>query len=857
MKIKKNKLVIAVVATLAVAATAIITLTNHTEQNQEEYTQITEIIDNYEYEYQEETETPPINPALELALMNNIPLRSYFPNVNHPNFIEMMPLEPFLNDPFTFWHPNDDISPHGTNGMVVTGDDWIERREQIKDLIQYYFYGFKQPTPKEAITDITIYMVVDGERIESPEPVHGVENIVQITITSNGNTATSYIANNLWIPTQEQVTNAGIQGSAPIIVGMGYIMPEELRNMALERGFAVATLVMPNNSEFPRTGLYYELYPFNALVTEFNTGTIMASAWHNSRFLDVLELNPQWGIGHDRAVSIGVSFAGKRALMAAAMDERVALAVPVESGAFGMAPLRYSSEGRLVTFESNFTSVFSRGQRPLNSRQGGEHSWFAGDWLDTMPRGTARRFMTHDLPENSVYRAPFDQHLVAALVAPRPIISFENDSQGTWRSPYGEPLTFLALEQVYSFLDAPNNLALRVRDGGHAVQQRDLAFVLGILTAMYTQGEIGKVDGNVVVENLPLPEMEQGFWGASSVLPVVGHGTFRNLSEMTYHPYNPSSSFIRWARPGGYTLWTETQYVVVGHGARVLVHTTEDRITWTNSDFAIRNIDVVNGVAVIELAPEEVTEGRYEVRAGDRTIVFYGISLATALRHGMAVDNTNYNRIYGFTSRIDREKVRLYIVNADGEASYLSSSVVENVADGWILAYGAAHRQALPDGGSFLMRNLIFDVLDEFVFEVSFAEEFAPPQTPWFETQPANASPSWGLDAVSNTGFSPEIDVSGAYVVDGGYEVRLVFSQAVNTMDFGIGLNFAREFTLAWDEIRAGTELTISFSDMREGVEDDGKIYIMRMRDTSPAPEGNVISTNGINAPVVLGVTLG
>ena len=65
-----------------------------------------------------------------------------------------------LQDPFTFFTYNGDTRTPaempGTNGKVVTEEDWIERRKEIKDLLMYYWYGYKWDTPRGAITSVSL-----------------------------------------------------------------------------------------------------------------------------------------------------------------------------------------------------------------------------------------------------------------------------------------------------------------------------------------------------------------------------------------------------------------------------------------------------------------------------------------------------------------------------------------------------------------------------------------------------------------------------------------------------------------------------------------------------------------------------
>ena len=68
--------------------------------------------------------------------------RDYF-----PSDIADLPVSEGLNDLFQFLNPE-----LGTDGRVVTAEDWEARRAEIADLIQYYYLGYKQPTSPENVS---------------------------------------------------------------------------------------------------------------------------------------------------------------------------------------------------------------------------------------------------------------------------------------------------------------------------------------------------------------------------------------------------------------------------------------------------------------------------------------------------------------------------------------------------------------------------------------------------------------------------------------------------------------------------------------------------------------------------------
>ena len=136
-------------------------------------------------------------------------------------------------------------------------------------------------------------------------------------------------------------------------------------------------------------------------------GMLSAWAWGASRVLDWIETEPR--IDAKRVAVVGHSRGGKTALVAAAWDERFAMACSNDSGTGGAKLNHMDLPGSehivdlAVTFQYWFCRQFTR--------------WAGRD-----------------------AQAPFDQHMLVALVAPR-LVCIGSATADKWAGPFGEYTT--------------------------------------------------------------------------------------------------------------------------------------------------------------------------------------------------------------------------------------------------------------------------------------------------------------------------------------------------------------------------------------------------------------------------------
>ncbi|HEU5118941.1 MAG TPA: hypothetical protein VFT74_20285, partial [Isosphaeraceae bacterium] len=169
-------------------------------------------------------------------------------------------------------------------------------------------------------------------------------------------------------------------------------------------------------------------------------GTISAWAWGVSRAIDFLESDP--AINPRRIAITGASRLGKTVLWAAAQDERVAAVFAVVPGEMGASLIRRDWGETLDDMAQNFAYQFA----------GNLQKW-VGRW-DALP---------------------IDQHLLIALIAPRPVY-FNGGMSDQWSDPKGEFLALVAAGPVYRLLGAKDLGITEVPPLDRPVTEGDLAF---------------------------------------------------------------------------------------------------------------------------------------------------------------------------------------------------------------------------------------------------------------------------------------------------------------------------------------------------------------------------------------------
>ncbi len=392
-----------------------------------------------------------------------------------------------LPDPFTFMD----------GSKVRSAAEWTARREEIKDLVQYYEYGYMPEAP-EGVT------------------AHLNGTTLSVTVPDKGKSA-SFDAK-LTIPSVEQ---CGRSGPYPVIVSIDFwaaAAPE----IYLGAGYAVLSITYSSiaSDNFEHTGVFYTLYPYEVTAGK-DVGTLMAWAWGASRAVDALtylaENNSTYKNTFDltKLAVTGFSRCGKAALIAGLMDERFGVVNPGASGCGGAAVYRYESFGNTPFRSPPFGNAYDWGTS-TGCEVLGDRIRHQGHNSNEM----LRRFLDNGRIYKTMYpgyaqRLPYDHHEILAAIAPRAVLITTADDDYA-NGAEGDCLSLEGARPVFRFLEADQNLALNIRrtsksaplnrGGGHRLDNDQIKNFAEFCSMVF----YGKK---------PDPELAAGFY-ASPYLPA-------------------------------------------------------------------------------------------------------------------------------------------------------------------------------------------------------------------------------------------------------------------------------------------------------------------------------------------------
>lgn len=378
---------------------------------------------------------------------------------NRRSFVTSVALAPFALAPFALAQTNEkfpDVSKLpalatlpdplvGMDGVLVTDKQvWLnQRKPELKQLFQHYMYGY-YPTKSVEVTSKVLS--------HNPDAFNGKGVLKEYEI-SFGPKGTPTIKMLLAYP-------SGNKEKVPVFVGMNFAgnhvlvddvaikipevwmydrYPGVVNNKASEKGrgaqkdtynieetvldgFAVATFyagdIDPDVKE-KRMGIQPHLEKAGIAPTGKHAwGTVAAWSWGIMRAIDVLVGLPE--CDPKRIIVVGHSRLGKTALLTAAFDDRIAMAIPNQAGCGGTAPSRGKVGESVQRINTSFPHWFNDAYKEFNTQ-----------------------------PE----KLPFDQNALVALCAPRPVL-FTNAVEDTWANPQGQFEVLKAAQGAYKLMGA-------------------------------------------------------------------------------------------------------------------------------------------------------------------------------------------------------------------------------------------------------------------------------------------------------------------------------------------------------------------------------------------------------------------
>ena len=426
---------------------------------------------------------------------------AFYPAPNFPSFAQLPIVRP-LPDPFVF---GDGFRRPGFN-------EWERRRNEIMAAVENYETG---PVPDCHDCTITANYV---------PPAAGSSNgTLTVNVTRNGQTLT--LTSGVYIP--QGMGNGPFPALIPMEIasfGFGSFgtfnfpppTPPDYGSLpaSVFTGLPIATVgyvstqvaqyqfFSPSDHTQDPFYLLYPEYCEGICSGTSNQGEYAAWSWGVSRLLDGMEIATHQPVNplpiDMRHIGVtGCSFAGKMALYAGAFDERIALTIAQENGGGGAPAWRVShdieAQGTVEDVDDTNYDWFSQ-----------QLQQFAGD---------------------NVYKLPFDQHELMAMIAPRALLQTGNASQ-YWLSNGSAYISSRATQQIYNAMGIGDRFGFFI-DGIHA-HCATLPIENAPITAFVNKFMLGQADVNTDVEVYPTPA------NAGSPITTAGGDYAYDFPTMNY-----------------------------------------------------------------------------------------------------------------------------------------------------------------------------------------------------------------------------------------------------------------------------------------------------------------------------------
>ena len=293
--------------------------------------------------------------------------------------------------------------------------DWSKRRSNISHMIQHYGIG-----TKPAVKPSEVKARMEGD------------SMLVVDVTVNGQTLT--------LTSQIRYPKVG---QPPYALMIGTSMMSLPRQLFEGRPIAIMNFHEKQVNDYGQFGRHHERgeHNFDRLYPDLkDNGAYSEWAWGLSRLLDGLQ---QLGsevtkIDMQHIGVTGCSYAGKMALYCGAFDERIALTIAQEPGGGGAAAWRASHESTENVEDLDKT----------------DYHWF-------------KESQRENFHGDSVYRLPYDQHELCAMVCPRALLLLGNPDY-KWLSDEAMLVSAKAARPVWEKFGIADRMGWSIVDGhGH------------------------------------------------------------------------------------------------------------------------------------------------------------------------------------------------------------------------------------------------------------------------------------------------------------------------------------------------------------------------------------------------------
>jgi len=343
-----------------------------------------------------------------------------------PDFVKL-PSLPFLPDPLILYEG-------GKNMPVKTIEQWMQKRQWMKEQAQHWITGTVPPPPENMTAEVTeehrLGELTERNILLRFGPGHKAQLHITLLIPPGDGPFPVFICP--WKKDRDDWIQAAVR--------RGYI---GVRYTATDPKYGY-----PDDSE-----AYEEIW-----WPDYDFSTLMRWGWSASRTVDYLYTLPY--VNRDQIALTGLSRNGKQALWAAAYDERIKAVVPISGGTGGEDPFRYTAD----KYNDETTELLTR-YRP--------------HWLH--PR--LRFFVGRES------KLPVDENSLMALIAPRGLMITSSITESAG-NPWGIEQAYLSAKKAYDFLGAGDHIALDLRHGLHPPAARDMERFLDFFDYVFGRGDI-------------------------------------------------------------------------------------------------------------------------------------------------------------------------------------------------------------------------------------------------------------------------------------------------------------------------------------------------------------------------------